>query len=142
MSATRTTFRWLAAATFVAAGLNHFRPSSVHFYRQIVPPSFPRPDVLVAISGVAEVVGGVGLLVPGLRRPAGWGLVALLVAVLPANVYMAVARDPRVTLDLPAWARWGRLPLQAVLIAWVEWVSRPDPSSTRGLDRVAGSPPG
>ncbi len=140
MATIRTTLRWLAAATFVAAGLNHFRPASVPFYRQIVPPQFPRPDVLVAVSGVAEAVGGVGLLVPRLRRPAGWGLVALLVAVLPANVYMAVSRHPNVTLGLPAWARWGRLPLQAALIAWVEWVSRPDPATPRGFDVVVRSP--
>ena len=126
----RTALRWLAAATFVVAGLNHFR--SAAFYRQIVPPSFPCPDILVTVSGVAEVVGGLGLLVPPLRRPAGWGLIALLVAVFPANVHMALSDDPHVTMGLPRWTRWARLPVQAVLIAWVEWASRPDASPPPG----------
>jgi uncharacterized membrane protein len=119
----RTALRWLAAVAFVGAGLNHFR--SMPFYERIVPPSFPRPRLLVVVSGVAEVLGGLGLLVRPLRRAAGWGLIALLLAVLPANVHMATSDDPRVTLDLPRWALILRLPLQAVLIVWVAWVSRP-----------------
>ena len=119
----RTAFRLLAAVVFIGAGWKHFR--SREFFERIVPPSLPRPDVLVAVSGVAEMVGGIGLLVPRLRRPAGWGLIALLVAVFPANVYMAASHDPRVTLGLPRWALLARLPLQAVLVAWVWWVSRP-----------------
>jgi len=120
----RTLLRWLAAVVFVGAGLNHFR--SMPFYERIVPPSLPRPRLLVAVSGVAEVLGGLGLLVPPLRRAAGWGLIALLLAVLPANIYMATSGDPHVTLNLPRWALVLRLPLQAVLIAWVERASRPD----------------
>lgn len=116
--------RWLAATLFIAAGLNHFRPASVAFYRRIVPPSLPRPDVLVAVSGIAEIAGGLGLLVPRLRRPAGWGLIALLVAVFPANLYMARSHDPQVTLGLSLWARLARLPLQLLLILWVERASR------------------
>jgi len=120
---TRVAFRWLAAAAFVCTGVKHF--TSAEAFRRIVPPALPRADVLVAVSGVAEIAGAVGLLVPRLRRPAGWGLVALLVAVFPANVYMAVSADPAATMGLPRWALWARLPLQAVLIGWVEWVSRP-----------------
>ena len=123
----RTALRWLAGVAFILAGANHFR--SAAFYRQIVPRSFPRPDVLVWVSGVAEIVGGVGLLVRRLRRPAGWGLIALLLAVFPANLYMAQSSDPAVTMNLPRWALWARLPLQAVLIAAVEWVSRPAAST-------------
>ena len=128
----RTTLRWIAAGTFVLAGANHFR--SVEFYVHIVPPMFPGRRQLVVASGVGEMLGGLGLLVPALRRPAGWGLVALLLAVFPANIYMAVSNDPHVTLTLPRWARWARLPLQAVLIAWVEWSSRPTPGERRGFD--------
>src|SRR4051794_5021380 len=70
----RAALRWLAAAFFVAAGVNHFvRPA---FYRQIVPPGLPSPALLVVVSGVCEIAGGVGLLVRPLRRAAGWGLVA------------------------------------------------------------------
>ena len=123
MTTARTLFRWLAAAAFIVAGANHFR--SAEFYRRIVPQSFPRPDVLVAVSGWAEIAGGVGLLVPRLRRPAGWGLIALLLAVFPANVHMLTSDDPAVTLGLPWWARLARLPVQVLLIVWVERVSRP-----------------
>src|SRR5437868_2924630 len=87
----RAAARGVAAAVFIAAGVNHFvKPE---FYRAIVPPGFPAPAELVAFSGVAEVAGGVGLLVGRLRRAAGWGLIALLVAVFPANVFMAVAPE-------------------------------------------------
>ncbi len=110
----RTRLRLAAAALFVGAGVNHF----IHprFYEEIVPPGFPSPAVLVAVSGACEIAGGVGLLIPGLRRPAGWGLIALLAAVFPANVYMATSPEES---SLPAWALWVRLPLQAVLVGWV-----------------------
>lgn len=110
--------QWAAGVLFIAAGANHFIDPG--FYIRIVPPRFPNPPLLVAISGIAEMAGGVGLLVPTLRRPAGWGLIALLIAVFPANIYMAIApqRTP-VKVPFPMWARWLRLPLQAVLIAWV-----------------------
>ncbi len=121
----RTALRWTAGVAFALAGANHFR--STGFYVRVVPPAFPARRALVIVSGVAEMVGGVGLLVPRLRRPAGWGLIALLVAVFPANLYMATSTDPAVTMGLSAWIRWARLPLQVVLIAWVEWVSRPSP---------------
>ena len=112
----RALSRNLAAAAFVVAGVGHFvKPGA---YRKIVPPALPAPAALVAISGAAEVAGGVGLLVPRLRRAAGWGLIALLVAVLPANVHMAVAPG-EAGFGLPRWALWARLPLQAVLAAWV-----------------------
>lgn len=111
----RTISRLLLAALFIAAGVLHFvRPA---YYERIVPPGFGPPRVMVRLSGAAEILGGVGALVPRLRRPAGWGLIALLVAVLPANVYMLVARER--FGSIPTWALVARLPLQAVLIAWV-----------------------
>ncbi len=123
MSIARTIPRWAAAVTFVAAGLNHFwKPAT---YLKIMPPALPRPGLLVAVSGVAEIAGGIGLLVPPLRRPAGWGLIALLIAVFPANVHMLTSHDPAATLGVPRWALWVRLPVQGLLIAWAEWVSRP-----------------
>lgn len=96
------------------------------FYRRIVPPLFPKPAALVVISGIAEIVGGAGLLVRPLRRAAGWGLIALLLAVFPANIYMAM--NPSRFPDLPvprslqrfrAPIIWLRLPLQVLFIAWV-----------------------
>jgi uncharacterized membrane protein len=70
------------------------------------------------VSGVAEIAGGLGLLVPRTRRAAAWGLIALFIAVFPANVNMAVNELPLGTKTVPAWTLWARLPLQLVLIAW------------------------
>ncbi len=106
---------------FIAAGALHFvRPA---MYQQIVPPQLGHPAALVAISGVAEIAGGIGLLVPPARRAAGFGLIALLLAVWPANIYMAVEAK-RFAAIAPAWALWARVPLQAALIWWVERASR------------------
>ena len=106
------------AAAFVGAGVLHFvRP---RMFEAIVPRWLPAPRALVLLSGAAEIAGGVGLLVPGLRVAAAWGLAALLVAVFPANVEMARHAE-RFASVAPRWALWARLPLQAVLIAWVLW---------------------
>ena len=108
------------AAAFVAAGVLHFaRPA---MFTAIVPPSLPAPGLLVAISGVAEVLGGIGLLAPALRPAAAWGLLALLVAVFPANVFMATHAE-RFARLAPAWALWARLPLQPALMAAVAWAA-------------------
>lgn len=106
---------------FIAAGALHFvRPA---MYQKIVPLQFGHAAELVAISGVAEIAGGVGLLAPQTRRAAGLGLIALLLAVWPANIYMAVDAG-RFASVAPAWALWARVPLQLGLIWWVERVSR------------------
>jgi uncharacterized membrane protein len=68
----------------------------------------------VAVSGAAEIAGALGLLTVGFRRYAAIGLVALLIAVFPANIYMAVNR-----MMMPVWVLWARLPLQFLLIWWV-----------------------
>ncbi len=116
----RKGMRFLAAFGFIGAGANHFQ--NLAFYERIIPPGFPSPRALVVISGLAEISGGVGLLIPRLRRPAGIGLIALLIAVFPANIYMAI--DPnRSGIGFPRWALWTRLPLQGVMIAWVWFVS-------------------
>ncbi len=126
----RTTLRWLAAIGFFAAGANHFRDPVM--YGRIIPPGFPNPPLLVAASGVCEMAGGLGLLIKPLRRAAGWGLIALLLAVFPANVYMALRPRRFADLGLAPWMLWARLPLQGLLIAWVEWVARkPGPTGRR-----------
>lgn len=108
------------AAAFVGAGVLHFvKP---RMFEAIVPPSLPSPRALVLISGVAEVLGGAGLLIPALRPWAGWGLAVLLVAVFPANLYMA-RESERFRRLAPRWALVLRLPLQAVLLAWVLWAA-------------------
>jgi uncharacterized membrane protein len=121
----RTGFRWLLAAFFVAAGVNHFRDTG--FYVPMMPAWLPWPVALIRISGAAEILGGVGLLVPPVRRAAGWGLIVLLVAVFPANLHLALDPVPVPGLDLPAWVRWARLPLQAVFAAWAWWVAAARP---------------
>ncbi|WP_345234472.1 DoxX family protein [Hymenobacter saemangeumensis] len=110
---------YLLAMLFVGAGLLHFlRPG---IYLRIMPPTLPAPLALVYISGFCEVLGGLGLLWPRSRRWAVWGLLALLVAVFPANIYMALIHEQ---LGIPGWLAWGRLPLQGVLLWWVWKVRR------------------
>lgn len=106
---------------FVGAGVLHFvRPAS---YLGIMPPWLPAHAELVWVSGVFEVAGGVGVLLPPpVRRWAGWGLAALLVAVFPANVHMAV-EGIGLEGSLGRALLWARLPLQAVLVAWALWAS-------------------
>ena len=111
----------LLAIAFVGAGVLHLVKPGL--FEAIVPPSLPAPRALVLISGVAEILGGLGLLVEPVRAWAGWGLVALLIAVFPANVYMAQHAE-RFRRLAPRWALLLRLPLQLVLIAWVVWASQ------------------
>ena len=79
---------------------------------------------MAKISGFFEILGGVGLLAPRTRRPAAWGLVALLIAVFPANLYMATNPVESGAAAIAPVLRWGRLPLQIVLIWWVLWCTR------------------
>lgn len=88
-------------------------------YKRIVPPYLPAPEALVYASGVAEIAGGAGLMVPATRRRAGWWLIATLIAIFPANLYMAQHPDefPEIPGGRPALL--ARLPGQALFIAWV-----------------------
>jgi uncharacterized membrane protein len=100
---------------FLFAGLMHFlkpRP-----YVAIVPDALPRKRQIVFASGVAEMAGGAGVLVPATRRVAGWWLIATLLAIFPANVNMAVNSER--FRKVPEPLLWVRLPLQALLIGWV-----------------------
>ena len=102
---------------FIVAGTLHFlRPRP---YEAIVPPYVPRPREVVAVSGAAEIAGGVSALSPRRRTFTRWWLTALLVAVFPANVHMALHPDRIRGLSIPRWLLWARLPLQPVLVAWV-----------------------
>jgi uncharacterized membrane protein len=115
----------LAAAFFIVAGTLHFvRPE---FYLRIMPPYIPWHLAMVRVSGFFEILGGLGLLLPQTRRAAAWGLVALLVAVFPANIYMATNPVDAGAASIAPALRWGRLPMQAVFVAWVLWCSRPRP---------------
>ncbi len=109
----------LLSLLFIAAGANHF--VSPDAYLKIMPEYLPWPLALVYVSGFFEVLGGVGVALPRLRWAAGWGLIALLVAVFPANVHMLLNSDQ--FPSIPFWALVARLPLQGVLIAWVWWTT-------------------
>jgi uncharacterized membrane protein len=102
----------------VGAGLNHFLSPAP--YLGMMPAEIPAHWhlALVDISGVAEIAGGLGLILPQTRRLAAWGLIALYVAVFPANLNMAINHLPLGTTDVPTWALWARLPLQILLIWW------------------------
>mgnify|MGYP000016340561 CR=1 FL=1 len=117
----RTVFLVLLAVFFVLAGLNHFRDPG--FYLAIMPPPLPWHRELVFLSGVCEIVGGVLLLFPPLRRLTGWGLIALLIAVFPANIYAAAAHVQPPGEHIAPILLWLRLPFQGLFIAWVYWVA-------------------
>jgi uncharacterized membrane protein len=108
-------------AFYVFAGVSHFTQAG--FFRQIVPPFLPNPALVVVVSGIAEIVLGALVMVPATRRMAAWGIIALLIAVWPANFYQALYNPTLV--DPPAWighptqtALLIRLPLQLVLMYW------------------------
>ena len=86
---------------------------------------------MVEISGAAEIAGGIGLLIPALRRAAAWGLVALLIAVFPANIYMAADNIQFTARPLSPALLWGRLLLQPLFIWWVLYASSVPPSGPR-----------
>ena len=107
--------RGLLAAFFVGSGVNHFVMPRA--YERMVPPSLrDQAKEVVAVSGVAEIVGGLAVLPTRTRRLAGPGLVALLAAIFPANLYMA--RAPERFRKLPRWALYARLPLQPMMMWW------------------------
>lgn len=118
--------RSFLAAFFASTGTMHFlRP---RFFEAIVPPAIePRKQEAVAISGVAEIAGAALVLHPASRRLGRWWLLALLVAVFPANLHMAVNPEQIRGLDMrrfPRWALWARLPLQPLAMLWVWQTTR------------------
>jgi uncharacterized membrane protein len=111
------TLRRLVGPFFTVAGVLHFVIPRT--YRKIVPPWLPAPTAIVYASGVAEIAGGVGMMVPARRRLAGWWLIATMVGVFPANLHMALNAERFRGLPGGAPALWARLPLQGVFIAWI-----------------------
>ena len=107
----------LMAILYILAGSMHFLRPKV--YLRIMPPYLPAPALLVQLSGIAEIVVGILLLIPATRVLGAWGVIALLIAVFPANVYML--QKGGAAFHLPQWMLVVRLPLQLVLIAWA-WV--------------------
>jgi uncharacterized membrane protein len=111
----KTALLFVMSFFYVAAGVLHF--AKPKFFLSMMPPYLPWHGALVAISGVAEIGLGLALLPASTRVYAAWGIIALLIAVFPANVYAATA-------GIPGKGGYGRLPFQAVLIAWAWWYTR------------------
>jgi len=125
VSRTKTILLWLMAFFYVFGGFNHLMNPG--FYLAIMPPDLPNPEWLNVLSGLAEIVLGVYLLEPRTRVYAAWGIIALLIAVFPANLYAAFEN---VGPDGPGSGAgalgYVRLPFQAVFIAWAWWYTRED----------------
>jgi uncharacterized membrane protein len=112
----------LAAIFYVVAGALHFIKTDA--YLRIMPPYVSAHLAMVWTSGGCEILGGLGLLLPQTRRAAVWGLIALLIAVFPANVYMATNPVEAGAVSIAPILRWGRLPLQLVLGWWLIWCTK------------------
>jgi uncharacterized membrane protein len=112
---------YIMAALYVAAGINHF----IHpeFYRKIMPPWLPFHDGLIFISGIFEILFALLLLLPVTRRLAAWGIIALLIAVFPANIQMMLNYQQENNPGL--WLAVLRLPLQVLLIWWAYSFTKP-----------------
>ncbi len=118
----RTAGLILLGAFFLFAGANHFLQPGI--YLQMMPPFLPAHLALIYISGIFEILGGIGIFLPRTRKAAGWGLIALLITVFPANLYMLTEGIYLEGMPQKEWLLWIRLPLQGVLIAWVWWATR------------------
>ena len=133
MSLTKRILLWAMAVFYTYAGFNHLLNPDV--YVAIIPPGLPGPEWLNVGSGLAEIVLGVFILEPRVRVFAAWGLIALLIAIFPANVYVAL-ENVGISSGEPGtgagWLNWVRLPLQALLVLWAWWYTRPDSDSGPG----------
>ena len=125
MSKVKRILLWVMAIAYIFAGYNHL--ANPAFYLAIMPPDLPNPEWLNVISGLAEIVLGVFLLEPRTRIYAAWGIIALLVAVFPANMYVVTQN---VGAEGPGSgagsANFIRLPFQVVFIVWAWWYTQPD----------------
>ena len=114
----RTWSRYALAVFFMTAGIAHFTLSE--FFVAIMPPYLPWHLELVYLSGVCEISGALGVLWPATRKAAGAGLMALSVAVFPANLHMAL--HPEQFSAFPVWVLYARLPLQVLILGWI-WLA-------------------
>lgn len=110
----------LMAVFYLLNGLNHFRVPG--FYLRIIPPQLPFPQALNYISGAAEIILAVLLVIPATSRYAAWGVIALLIAIFPANIYHYTSGGAGMNISQNALAM--RLPIQLLFIAWAYWHTR------------------
>jgi len=137
MRIVKTVLRYLFAIFFIGAGILHFR--NPDFYLKIMPPYIPWHQAMVDISGVAEIVLGAMLLFAKTQRLAGWGLILLLVAVFPANIY--VYQHQELFPGVPPIAHLLRLPLQGLFILWAYWYTRPERPVGTAVQPASASQP-
>lgn len=109
--------KYILAAIFILGGINHF--AAPEFYRRMMPPIFPAHLFLIYLTGFFEIALGALLLTGKFSAFAAWGIIALLIAVYPANIYMAMR--PEIFPEFNPLIFYLRLPLQIVLIAWAYW---------------------
>jgi uncharacterized membrane protein len=126
--------RWFMGVCYVAAGVAHF--ALTRNYEAVVPGWIPAHREMVLLSGVFEVLGGMGVMLPdrfaGTRRAAAWGIVCLLIAVWPVHFWML--QHPELYPRVSRWALWVRLPLQIPLILWAWTYTRRRLDTGRSLD--------
>ncbi|MEH2196599.1 MAG: DoxX family protein [Nostoc sp.] len=114
--------RVVLAISIIVVGVTHFVIPEP--YVKIMPPQLPYPLELVYLSGFFEILGSIGLLVPPVSQAAAWGLIALFIAVYPANINMAVNHIQLEHIPNSPWVHVIRLPFQAVLIVWAWWYTK------------------
>jgi uncharacterized membrane protein len=117
---------WIMGISYIVAGINHFTHTT--FYLTVMPPYLPSPLLLIYTSGIAEILGGVGVLIPNgfvfprTRVAAAWGIVALLIAVSTVHINMCLHAEKFPAI--PLWVIWFRMPLQLLLIGWAWMYTR------------------
>ena len=111
---------YLMSLFYISTGIKHF--TNADWFVKIMPPYLPYHKELVYLSGFFEIILGIMLIIEKTRSLAGWGLILLLIAVFPANIYLAQTLGAEINIS-PALA-WGRLPFQAVFIAIAYWHSK------------------
>ena len=124
----RQVSRLFLAFFFIVAGANHFL--SPDTYLPLMPDYLPWHLPLIYLSGLAEILGGIGICFLAWRRLAGWWLIAVLVAVFPSNIHMLMNDVTLGNAAVPTWVFWIRLPLQGVLMAWIYWACVKDSPQT------------
>jgi uncharacterized membrane protein len=121
MQKLRTLSAWVMGLAYIAAGITHFWHPD--FYLKIMPPYLPSHGLLVDLSGVAEIVLGLLMLLPVTRKLAAWGIIVMLIVFMIVHIHMVMS--PQLFKDVPGYLLWLRIPLQFVLILWAYWYTRP-----------------
>ncbi len=123
MSRTKRVLLWVMGGFYILNGLNHFLNADA--YIAIMPAYLPWHSQLVALSGVAEIAVGAGVLIRATTVTAAWGIILLLILIFPANLYVAMNGLPYVGDEPSIVLNWVRLPFQLVLIGWAYWYTKP-----------------